>query len=109
MNDEIPVVRLNGEVEITRAPSIREELLNAVENQHAGLVADLSGADYLDSAGVNVLFEVAEALREHQIVMALVVPPDSLVDKVVSLVNLSSVAPVMRTLEDALEHIRRSG
>jgi anti-anti-sigma factor len=108
VNDEIPVVRLDGELEITRAPAIREQLMNAVENRHAGLVADLSGAEYLDSAGVNVLFEVAESLREHQIVMALVVPSNSLVDKVVSLVNLSSVAPVKRDVEDALRHIRRS-
>ena len=88
---------------------MREELLGAVGNRHAGLVVDLTGATYLDSAGVNVLFEVAESLRQRQLAMALVVPPDSLVERVVALVHLGSVAPVQPDVEAALAHIQGGG
>ena len=106
MSAEISIVQLSGELDIARAASMREELLTAVGNRHAGLVVDLTAATYLDSAGVNVLFEVAEALRQHQLAMALVVPSDSLVERVVALVNLASVAPVQADVEAALAHIR---
>ena len=109
MSREIPVVRFSGEVDIVRAPAMREELMNAVDNRHEGLVVDLTGANYLDSAGVNVLFEVAEELREHQLAMALVIPPNSLVEKVVTIVDLDSVAPVKLDVESAREHIRKVG
>ena len=87
---------------------MREELFSVVDNRHVGLVVDLTGAHYLDSAGVNVLFEVAEELSGHQLHMALVVPPGSLVEKVVTLVALDSVAPIKRDVEAALAHIRQS-
>jgi anti-anti-sigma factor len=103
---EISIVQLNGDLDIARAPSMREELLTAVGNRHAGLVVDLTGATYLDSAGVNVLFEIAEGLRQRQLAMALVVPPTSLVERVITLVNLASVAPVRADAEAALAHIR---
>jgi len=106
MSEPIPVVRLSGDVDLARAPALREELMTAVNNRHEGLVVDLTGADYLDSAGVNVLFEVAEELQRHQLGMALVIPPDSIVEKVVTLVDLGSVAPVERDVEAALAHIR---
>ena len=83
--------------------------MTAVGNRQAGLVVDLTGATYLDSAGVNVLFEVADALRQHQLVMALVIPPDSLVERVVRLVDLDSVAPVQREVEAAIALIRSGG
>jgi anti-anti-sigma factor len=83
--------------------------MNAVNNRHEGLVVDLTGADYLDSAGVNVLFEVAEELRRHQLGMALVISPNSLVEKVVTIVDLDSVAPVKRDVEAALANIRQRG
>jgi anti-anti-sigma factor len=108
MSAQISIVQLSGELDIKRAPAVREELLTAVGNQHAGLVVDLTAATYLDSAGVNVLFEVAEGLRQHQLSMALVVPPDSLVDRVVTLVHLDSVASVQPDVEAALAHIQGS-
>ena len=37
-------------------------MLTAVENQDVGLVIDLSDVSYMDSAGVNLLFDVAERL-----------------------------------------------
>jgi anti-sigma B factor antagonist len=109
MSGEIPIVQLDGELDMVRAPGLRLELMGAVDNRHAGLVVDLTGATYLDSAAVNVLFEVADELRQHQLEMALVIPPDSLVQKVVMLVDLGSVAPIQADVEAALAHVDGSG
>jgi anti-anti-sigma factor len=103
--DGIQVVRLSGELDITRAPALRQELMRAAGNRDIGLVVDLSEATYLDSAGVNVLFELAEALTRRQLQLALVVPQGGLVERVVSLVHLDSVAHVDRSLEAASARI----
>ena len=104
----IRVISLSGELDITRAPALRRELLRAIDNQAAGLVLDLNGATYLDSAAINVLFEVAEGLSARQVELAVVVPEGSLVERVVSLVDLASVARLHPTLEAAVADVRSS-
>jgi anti-anti-sigma factor len=104
----IRVVSLTGELEITRAPALRRELMAAVDNRDTGLVLDLKGATYMDSAAVNVLFEIAEGLSARQVQLALVVPEDSLVERVVSLVDLGSVARLHPTLDAAVADVRSS-
>ena len=61
--DALPVVAPRGELDLMRAPELRKELMSAADNRDAGLVIDLSDATYLDSAVVNVLFEVVEGSR----------------------------------------------
>jgi anti-sigma B factor antagonist len=107
-HDGIHVMSLNGELDINRAPALRRELLGAVDNQAAGLVLDLNGATYMDSAAINVLFEVAEGLSARQVQLAVVVPEGSLVARVVSLVDLGSVARLHPTLEAAVADVRSS-
>jgi anti-anti-sigma factor len=101
----IPVVHVAGEMEISQAPVIRELLVGAADNRDVGVVIDLGDTTYLDSAGVNILFELADGLAKRQLRMALVVPEGGLVDRVVTLVDLASVAPVHRSLESALGQV----
>ena len=98
---EVRVVEIEGDVDIARAPLLREELRRSVDNHDLGLVVDLSETKYLDSAGVNVLFEVAEDLADRQLGLAIVVPEGGLVERVVALVDLAAVAGVHRTVDDA--------
>jgi anti-anti-sigma factor len=101
----VRVVAVDGDVDISRAPVLREELRRSVGNHDLGLIVDLSETQYLDSAGVNVLFELAEELTDRQLAFALVVPEGSLVERVVTLVDLASVAGLHRTVAEATEAI----
>ena len=105
-HDGIPVARLVGEVDLTRAPSIRVGLLRAVTNQDHGLVLDLRDTTYLDSAGVNVIFELAERLSARQQRLAAVVPDRAIIERVLELVNLRSILESHHTLDGALASIR---
>jgi anti-anti-sigma factor len=102
----VPVARLEGEVDLTRAPTIRVELLRAVENRDHGLVIDLRDTTYLDSAGVNVIFELAERLSSRQQLLAAVVPERAIVERVMSLVNMRSILETHRTLESAVAAVQ---
>jgi anti-anti-sigma factor len=102
----IPVVPLSGELDITRAPSLRRELLAVADNRDIGMVVDLSEVTYLDSAGLNVLFELAERLAERRLEIAVVVPAGGLIERVVSLVDLGAVARLHHSADAAAAEIR---
>jgi len=104
--DGVAIVPLRGEVDISRAAAVRVELLDSVQNRHQGLVVDLSEATYLDSAAVNAFFEVTGLLGERQLRTAFVIPPGSLVERVVSLVDLGSVASLVPDVDTGVEKIR---
>ena len=104
--DGVPVARLSGEVDISRAAAIRLDLLRALSNLHHGLVVDLRDVSYLDSAGVNVLFEVAERLSARQQALVTVIPDDALIQRVTKLVNLGAATEIHSDLGDAVASIR---
>ncbi len=103
---EVRVVALEGDVDIPRAATLLDELRERVANHDLGLVVDLTEVRYLDSAGVNVLFELGEELADRQLAFAVVVPEGGLVERVIDLVNLAAVADLHRTAAAAETAIR---
>jgi anti-sigma B factor antagonist len=97
----VRVVELDGDIDLARAPALREELRRGVGNEDSGLVVDLSEVRYLDSAGVNALFELAADLAARRLRLAVVVPEGGLLDRVIELVDLRAVAGVERSVADA--------
>ena len=69
-------------------------------------MVDLTDAPYIDSVGVSLLFELAERLSGRQLRFAVVMPEEGLVVRVLTIVNLDSVAEIHRSLADALAAIR---
>lgn len=107
-NGTVIVARMPVEVEISQAPSLRGQLMQAVENRDLGLVLDMTATEYLDSSGVNMLFELGELLGARQLRMAIVMPQGGLVERVVSIVDLGSAMPIHRDVESAVDEIRNT-
>jgi anti-anti-sigma factor len=105
-HDAVGVVRLTGEVDIVQAQELRGQLFGAVRNEDLGLVVDLSDASYIDSVGVSLLFELADKLAARQLRLAVVLPEGGLIERVVRIVNLASVAEIHRDVDEALSAIR---
>jgi anti-anti-sigma factor len=106
-HESVGVVSLAGEVDIVQAHDLRERLVGAIRNEDLGLVVDLSGATYIDSVGISLLFELAERLAERQLQLAVVVPETGLVRRVIRIVNFESVAKIHPSVTDALAAIQR--
>jgi anti-anti-sigma factor len=96
------IAHLSGEVDMTNAAQVREDLLNAVPNEAHGLVVDLGGCSYLDSAAIEVVFDLSRRLQRRRQELALVVPDSSPLVRVLMLTDVGSVAPVHSTLDSAL-------
>jgi anti-sigma B factor antagonist len=96
------VARLTGEVDMTNAALVRDRLLDAVPNDVLALVVDLEGCRYLDSAAIEVIFDLSRRLGRRRQDLRLVVPETSPLGRVLLLTDVNSVAPVHATLEAAL-------
>lgn len=96
------VARLSGEVDMTNANFVRDGLLRAVPNEALLLVVDLAETRYLDSAAIELLFDLARRLGRRRQGLRLVLPAGSPLERVLALTEVDSVAPIHSTLDSAL-------
>ena len=101
--DTAVIAHLSGEVDMTNSSYVGDELLRAVPNDAARLVVDLSEVRYLDSAAIELLFDLSRRLERRRQSLSLVLPPGSPLKRVLVLTEIDSVAPVHETLASALE------
>ena len=87
---------------MSNAPYVREQLVESMPNEALALVLELSGCRYLDSAAIEVLFELSRRLGRRRQELRLVVPPDSPLRRVLELTEVHTAAPVHETLDSAL-------
>jgi anti-anti-sigma factor len=104
--DDVVVARLSGEVDLSNATEVGDELTGAIPNSALGLVLDLTATDYLDSSGVHLVFELAERLRRRQQRLRVVVPPGVPIRRVLRIVELDDTVPVVATVDEAIAQIR---
>ena len=96
------VARLSGEVDMTNASYLREQLLDSMPNDALVLVIDISACRYLDSAAIEVLFDLSRRLARRRQELRLVMPPESPLRRVIELTEVHTAAPVYESLDAAL-------
>jgi anti-anti-sigma factor len=99
---EVLVVHVEGEIESSNSDELRGALAGRLTNYTAGLVLDLTRATYLDSSGIELLFDLARRLRTHRQAMRLVVPPEAPMRRVLELCDIDEAAPVDLTVDESL-------
>jgi anti-anti-sigma factor len=104
--DGVVVARLSGEVDLSNAAEVGDELTAGVPNSALGLVLDLTATEYLDSSGVHLFFELAERLRRRQQRLLIAVPAGAPIRRILRIVELDDTVPVMGTVEEAVAQIR---
>jgi anti-anti-sigma factor len=96
------VGRLSGEVDMSNATYVREQLVASMPNDALALVLDLSACRYLDSAAIEVLFELSRRLHRRRQELRLVLPSESPLKRVMELTEVHTAAPIYESLEAAL-------
>jgi anti-sigma B factor antagonist len=102
---EVLTARITGEIDLSNASELEETIVDAVPNTALGMVVDLSGVEYLDSAGVRMLVHLVERFRWRQQVMRAATPDGSRVRGVLSMAGADGVIPVDATVTEAREWI----
>jgi len=87
-------ITLAGEIDMDNARQVETGILGAISNQLTGVTLDLSGIEYIDSAGLRVLFSLGARLTTLQIGLRLLVPEQSPVRRVIDLSGMAGTIPV---------------
>jgi anti-anti-sigma factor len=106
---ETAIAAIDGEVDASNAREIGERLHASATNRTHALVVDLSRTTYLDSAGINLLFELDLELRQRRQELHVVVPPSSPVARTLTITGFDVAVPTHGTREVALERIAAAG
>ena len=102
---DVLTARITGEIDLSNASELEETIVDAVPNTALGMVVDLSGVEYLDSAGLRMLVHLVERFRWRQQVMRAAAPDGSRVRGVLSMAGADGVIPVDATVTEAREWI----
>jgi anti-anti-sigma factor len=106
--DGVVVARLDGEIDSSNASELRLALSERLPSATNALVLDLSDVTYLDSAGIQLLFELGKRLAARRQTMRLVVPENAPMRRVLELCDMASVAPLDPQLEGSLQALERA-
>jgi anti-sigma B factor antagonist len=103
----VTIAAIDGEIDLSNSAELEMAISHAVGNEALGLVVDLTRVDYLDSAGVTLLFNLARRVSRRQQEFAVVVPADAHVREILSLSGATEALSLRGSLPEALAHLER--
>jgi anti-anti-sigma factor len=103
--DDLVIATIDGEVDPSNSRKIGRELTESVPNDAIGVVLDLGRVAYLDSSGVQMIFELAERLEARQQRLAVVVPDYGPARAVLDIVSVDAIAALVGTRDEAVGNL----
>ncbi len=107
-HDGVVVVRITGEIDLSNAGELRSAIIEATPNDALGLVLDLTSADYIDSAGIHLLYRLGDNLRARGQTLRVVIPPTSPASDTLRLAGVKSHVDVGAELDEGLRAVGMS-
>jgi anti-anti-sigma factor len=101
------IARLSGEIDMSNAEDMGATVVGATPNEVCGAVLDLSDVEYLDSAGIYVIFGMRASLQARGQMLIMVIPPDSPVHDALRLSGADRPGEIAETVDEALKTINR--
>ena len=106
---DVVIARLDGEIDLANTPAVSAGVLEAVPNDALGLVVDLSGVRYIDSVAIRMLFTFVRSLHDSRQGMAIAIPADSPVRKLLKITHLDEAAEFRDSTDEAVAALREGG
>ena len=104
--DRVVVARLEGEIDMSNASELGSAITARVPSDALAVVLDLGAVDYLDSAGIHVVFELRERLMRRGQEIRLVVAPDSPIATTLAYAGVPGTIAMADTVQDAIADLR---
>lgn len=84
-----------GEIDLANATTVQRRLLELITNQPSAVHLDLTGLTFLDSAGLRIMFTLADRLEMLQIAFEVIVPARSIPRRALELAGFTplTIAP----------------
>ena len=101
----VAVARLEGEIDHSNGEQVERRLEAALAGADGGLVVDMSLVTFADSSAISALFRLARLAGERRCPLGLVIPPESVVERVLGVVALDQVVPTTHDLDAAVDGV----
>ena len=100
--DDVYVVRVAGEVDMSHEEELRIELRRAVEADADGIVVDLTACEFIDSSAIRaLLLSRAEKKPERGSESLAVAASSDQILRILSVMGLDQVLPIEPTVDQA--------
>jgi anti-sigma B factor antagonist len=103
---DIVVASLRGEIDMSNAGELGETIGRALTNDAMALVLDLTAVEYVDSAGIHVIYQLHERLRTRGQDIRVVIAPDALIGEALRLADVPRAVGVAESVDAALVSLR---
>ena len=100
---EVTVARLQGEVDVVAADELGRALMHATRAGDRGLVLDVNGVGYLDSAGLHLLHDTSRTLAARGQSLRVVVARDAEVARLLELADIGQTVAVDESVAEAVD------
>jgi anti-sigma B factor antagonist len=98
----IPIVAVDGEIDIAVAPELRRHLEDLLDKGNASIVVDLTGVSFLDSTALGVLISILKRCHAADGELCLVAN-DPQVLRVFEITGLTDVFSIVNSASRAVE------
>lgn len=104
--DRVVVARLEGEIDMTNASELGSAIVARIPSDALAVVLDLGAVEYLDSAGIHVVFELRERLTRRGQEIRLVVAPESPIATTLEYTGVPGMIGTADSVQDAIADLR---
>jgi anti-anti-sigma factor len=104
--DQTVVAVLTGEIDMSNATSVRQQMAESVTPDDDAVIVDLSELSFIDSAGLHAMIELGTVLDERRQQLLLCLPPGSPIRRAIEIMGLPHAVSVHSDRGEAMEAVR---
>lgn len=102
-HEGVLIARLTGEIDSSNAGELRAAIADATPNAALGVLLNLSDVEYIDSAGIHMLYRLGESLRNRGQALRVVIPPGSPASDALRLAGVTRHVDVVEAVDEGLQ------
>jgi anti-anti-sigma factor len=106
--DETVVAIITGEVDMSNATSVRQQIAESVTPDDDAVIIDMSELSFIDSAGLHAMIELGTVLDERRQQLLLCLPPNSTIRRAIEIMGLPHAVSVYSDRSEAMDAVRAS-
>jgi anti-sigma B factor antagonist len=103
---DIVIASLRGEIDLSNASELDDTIGRRLTNDVLAVVLDLTGVDYVDSAGIHVIYDLHERLRKRGQDICVVIAPGAPIGEALRLADVPRAVGAADSVEAALASLR---
>ena len=100
LSSSIPLIELEGEVDVYTAPQLKQQMISLLEQGHKEMVVDLTKVEYLDSTALGVMIGGLKRVRERDGNLSLICP-SARIRRVFEITGLDKIFDIYNSEEEA--------